>query len=241
MIKVNDTVLKQKLSKISAEYRKQALPMNLSIQAAGAVQAVKYTPPKVNGAWSTQKPSKKQYTRPIYETMYFLGKDNHLNKQERKIQRKITLPVLWQNFRSGNKFFAYHDAEERNGKRSFVLGFGPNKEKLRRQFGRIKYYGLMKVVWGLQLLQKGIQRGKFQNVIKALLSQSPALKSMIGRNVLAINRTAKDLTVNNQNLQAPDRLKNSFKSEVERTMKKAATYSLNKFKKENIIQGGKLK
>ena len=241
MIKINDTVLKNKLSKINAEYRKQALPLNLSIQAAGAVQAVKYTPPKVNGAWSTQKPPKKQYQRPIYETMYFLGKDNHLNRQERKIQKKITLPVLWQNFRQGNKFFAFHNVEERNGKRSFVLGFSPNKEKLRRQFGRIKYYGLMKVVWGLQLLQRGIQRGKFQNVIKAFLSQSPALKSMLSRNVLEVSKTAKNLTVNNQNLQAPDRLKNSFKNEVQRTMKKAATYSLNKFKKENILQGGKLK
>ena len=37
MIKINDTVLKNKLSKINAEYRKQALPLNLSIQAAGAV------------------------------------------------------------------------------------------------------------------------------------------------------------------------------------------------------------
>lgn len=158
MVIVDTSVLKRKIKNMQESFQKQAEDFLIDSSLKGAETASRYTPPKKDGSWSKNIKAK-DYKRPVYSILYLLK-----NKKFKKFTKQFR-----EKFSQGYRFFVYKDTRK-NSKKWFTKTSRQAKSK----YGRIKYRGLLKLMYGLSFLKQG----KLSTVFSNLLSKSPQLSKI---------------------------------------------------------------
>lgn len=163
-VTVDTNNLKRKIAKFQAELAVDSKDILGQASIKGAESAAKFCPPKKDGSWNKSIKAT-DYKRPIYNILYLL-KNSKFKKFSTELRQK---------FNQGFRYFIYKDVRKRQ-KRWYTKTYRQGKSK----YGRIKYRGFMKIMYGLQLLNHGYKSNLFSNLLK----KSPSLNNLSTYNTL---------------------------------------------------------
>lgn len=156
---VNTDFIKKKLQQAEVVVKKVASKTLKKGFAAYAETASRQMPPPVKGSRSRSIPAK-LYKREIYSI-----DELYKNSTDEKFKRVLISKKI-----AGFKFavYVYKDL----GKHKKLI-FGKTERELKSKYGRIKYRGLYKWLWGAKLHELG----ETSTMFSRLLTKSPALKT----------------------------------------------------------------
>ena len=124
----------------------------------------------------------------------------------------------------------------KKGKKIQKMYFGKNEKEIKK-FERISFRGLMKAVWGLQLLRFG----RKSNLFSGYLKKSPMIKSMMHKNKLMyIENNGIFKMVNINKAITSQTLADSCCNNQKRPIKRKLNAEVKKWH-ENYFSSGKLK
>lgn len=179
-IKVNVKPLELKFKKMLESLGEKGRELLIKYQGELAKIALKYTPPKKQGTWSTGI-NKDDYYRFVYSIPMLLKDDqlvNHFNGKDPNMKvtssvQKIRL-ILRQKIDEGY-FFVVRKVVNHKAH----LWFFKTIEEA-EPYQKIKYRGYMKLMWGLKLMDQGLKASAFSKLLKS----SPELEKFKDKNKL---------------------------------------------------------
>lgn len=231
-VKIDDTVLKEKIKKFNLAVKKVAKDILLSVSLKGAETASRYTPPKKDGQWS-RNISAKQYKRPVYSISQLLNNDDQDNQNilKKLFKAKTTKRDLGLKIRQGYKFVVLKDSSKNK-----KVWFAKTQRQAKSKYGRIKYRGLLKLMYGIQFLNNGL----FSTVFEKLLRNSPSLSNLNNMNELKYVQQDQYYQMATINKAASEEnYKFTKKDKYRQTVKPALKKALKKFN-ENYFKNKKL-
>lgn len=217
MVEVNTSDLEAKLKKAKDNIKRNVKPA-LNNSMIKAVQAVsKFVPPQKNKDWIKVIPLQ-MYKRPIFNILTFL-------KTKKKLRPASLRNILRQRFNRGDKYFAKKDSYIKP-----MLFFGKNKREMERKYKRIKYRGLVKMMFGLQLIKNGTKSGFFER----MLNKSKDIAKLSNLNELSYNETHDTYRLENTNKAIPsENLIGITKHKTQIQLYQRLKYYVNKMIKES--------
>lgn len=217
MVEVNTSDLEAKLKKAKDNIRRNVKPA-LNNSMIKAVQAVsKFVPPKKDDIWIKTIPLQ-MYKRPIFNILSFV-------KTKKKLYPASLRNILRQRFEAGDRYFARKDSYIK--KRLF---FGKNKRQMETKYKRIKYRGLVKIMFGLNLILQGVKNGFFER----MLQKSKDLAKLVNLNSVTYNETHDTYRLENVNKAIPSQnLVGITKQKTELQLYQRLKYYMNKMLKES--------
>lgn len=163
-VTVDTNNLKRKIAKFQAELAVDSKDILGQASMKGAETAAKFCPPKNDDSWSRSIKAK-DYKRPIYNILYLL-KNSKFKKFSAEFRQK---------FKQGYRYFIYKAVRKRQ-----KSWYTKTERQGKSKYGRIKYRGFMKIMYGLQLLNHGYKSNLFSNLLK----KSPSLNNLSTYNTL---------------------------------------------------------
>ena len=207
----------KKAQKIALQFAPQALQQGAGNYATTAAKVM--PPPKDKKGDKGLKIAQQLYWRDIYPIKYFLKYPDKIDKVFDKKRVKVNVDILRSLLQQGNWYIliGYKD----RGKHQFVK-VGKNKNELKQKYGRIKYRGLYKWLWGAGFQDLG---WKTPVAFRRLQNASPALEQQ--KKLVQMQLFKDDKKV---------RLKEQYKADgidyfAKRAEQKALRSTLNKMKK----------
>lgn len=220
-VTVNTKPIEDKLDKVVNGNQDKIKKLMMQTSADLAKIAVKYTPPKKQGNWSTGI-DKKDYYRYLFYIPLLMKDDQLVNvfngkSADAKITssiQKIRL-ILRQKLDEGYLYVIRKVANHKY-KMWFFKTAGEAEA-----YQQIKYRGLMKLMWGIGFLEQGIKAPAFSKLLKS----SPGLEKFKDQNQLTFNKQnlgkgAAGYSVNNVNKAHNPSLNNFVISQVNKKGKK---------------------
>ena len=217
MVKVDTSKLKEKLKKAHEE-NKRKIKGVLQNSMVKAVQAVsKFVPPKKDKMWIKIIPLQ-MYKRPVFNILSLL-------KTPKKLKPASLRNILRERFEKGDRYFARKDSYIKK-----KLFFGKNKRQMETKYKRIKYRGLVKMMFGLQLIKQGVKNGFFER----MLNKSKDLAKLSNLNDLNYNQSNDNYRLENTNKAIPsESLIGITKQKTELQLYQRLKYYVNKMIKES--------
>lgn len=162
--------LEKKIAKIKDSFKRHSKKILSEATLKGAESASKFVPPKNGNSWSRSIPAK-LYKRPVFPLSIMIKKDKR-NKAlyKEKLDQGFRFVVSKTSGKKRSKFFA------------------KTLRQAKSRYSRIKYRGLLKVMYGINLIQVGKQSALFSK----LLSKSPDLARVRHLNTIIYSNPKKD-------------------------------------------------
>lgn len=193
MIQVDTKQLQQKLKKAQLETKKQIKGVFTESLMKTGQSISKYAPPfKYTDGKSKGEPIKvipaQMYKRPIFSILSILKSD------KRKL-RGWNRKQLRQRFEQGYRYVARKDGLIKPVK----IFWGKNKREMQTKYKRIKYRGLVKIMFGLQLLLQGVKNRFFAR----MLEKSKDLRNLSNYNKVKYSQGDNTYSMENKNQAIP--------------------------------------
>lgn len=213
----------KKFEEAEKKYRKQVKQKAFNwlgnASTKGFETVIRFTPPLFKGEDEKRSIDAKHYKRPIYDIAKLLNeKRSDLTEKEKKLQKRY-YGTLIKKFNEGYRFFTIHDVYKRK-----KWWFDTTERKLKNKYGRIKYRGFMRVMYGLQLTNKGFE----SPIIRSLLSKSPDLKNLKEYNVFRYQQNDNQMRMYNVNRTLRRDLSEIHKKKFEKKMESILKGYINK-------------